>query len=137
MTVSTHHIASHRATLHTASSIMHSTGIRNFLDITSPPVCGVAELSPKLLHTPHRNKQGRAGRQAGRLDDVAMFDVMVHLLAQVDLVHVDLGDLGVLAVEDLGDLLERGAAGFDVEEVDEDEFEGDPALWWVQELAYV
>lgn len=45
----------------------------------------------------------------------------------LDLVQVDVGS-GVVAVEDLGDLLEGWAVGFDVEEVDEDEFEGVPEL---------
>ena len=46
------------------------------------------------------------------------------------LVEIDLRDFGVLAVEDLGDLLERRAAGLDVQEVHEHELEGDPALFF-------
>lgn len=46
----------------------------------------------------------------------------------LDLVHVQVRDLGVLAVEDLGEFLERWAAGLDVEEVDECEFDEDPDL---------
>lgn len=45
----------------------------------------------------------------------------------LDLVQVDVGS-GVVAVEDLGDLFEGWAVGFDIEEVDEDKFEGVPEL---------
>mgnify|MGYP001594387143 CR=1 FL=1 len=45
----------------------------------------------------------------------------------LDLVEIDVGG-GIVAVEDLGDLLEGWAVGFDVEEVDEDEFDGVPEL---------
>jgi hypothetical protein len=37
-------------------------------------------------------------------------------------------DLGVLAVEDFGQLFQRWTLGFDVEEVDEDELDKDPDL---------
>lgn len=46
----------------------------------------------------------------------------------LDLVEVQLRDGGVVAVDDLGELLEGGALGLDVHDVDEDELEGDPAL---------
>lgn len=46
----------------------------------------------------------------------------------LDLVEVELRDCGVVAVDDLGELLEGGALGLDVHDVDEDELEGDPAL---------
>lgn len=49
-----------------------------------------------------------------------------HLL--LDDVEIDAGDGGVLAVEDLGDLLERDAAGLDEEDDHEDDFEEEPAL---------
>lgn len=39
----------------------------------------------------------------------------------LDLVEVDVGSC-IVAVKDLGDLLEGWAVGFDVEEIDEDEF---------------
>lgn len=39
--------------------------------------------------------------------------------------HIDVRD-SVLAIEDLGDLLQRRALGLDVEEVDEDELDADP-----------
>lgn len=45
----------------------------------------------------------------------------------LDLVQVDVGG-GVVAVEDPGDLLEGGAVGLDVEEIDKGEFEGVPEL---------
>lgn len=45
----------------------------------------------------------------------------------LNLVDADVGHLAVL-VEDLGKLLEGGAAGLDVEEVDEDELAEDPDL---------
>lgn len=46
----------------------------------------------------------------------------------LDLVEVQLRDGGVVAVDDLGELLEGRALGLDVHDVDEDEFECDPAL---------
>jgi len=56
------------------------------------------------------------------------------LVGRVDAAHVGLDlrnirntRLGLVAVEDLGNLLERGTLGLDVEEVDDDELEGDPA----------
>lgn len=45
----------------------------------------------------------------------------------LDLVEVDMGGR-IVAVKDLADLLEGWAVGFDVEEVDEDEFAGVPKL---------
>jgi hypothetical protein len=50
----------------------------------------------------------------------------VHLL--LDLVDVDAGHVGVVAVDDLGELLEGRALGLDVHEVHKDELEEDPAL---------
>lgn len=46
----------------------------------------------------------------------------------LDLADVDVGNVGLVAVDDLGELLESGALGLDVHEVDEAEFEEDPAL---------
>lgn len=48
-----------------------------------------------------------------------MFNLLLHSL------HVYMRDR-ILAVEDLGDLLERRPARLDVEEVDEDELDEDP-----------
>ena len=39
-----------------------------------------------------------------------------------------MGDLGLVAVNDLGELLEGGALGLDVHKEDEAELEEDPAL---------
>jgi hypothetical protein len=41
---------------------------------------------------------------------------------------IDVGNLSVFTIEDLGDLLKGGATGLDVEDTDEDELEEDPAL---------
>jgi hypothetical protein len=56
----------------------------------------------------------------------------------LDLVHIQVGDLSVLAIEDLAELLESWASGLNVEEVDECEFDEDPdgvecdeAVLWV------
>ena len=46
----------------------------------------------------------------------------------LNLVDIHMGDRSVLAIDDLSKLLEGGAAGFDVEEVDEAKFDEDPAL---------
>lgn len=46
----------------------------------------------------------------------------------LNLGHVLGDDLGVVAVDDLGQLLEGGALCLDVLEVDEGELEADPAL---------
>jgi hypothetical protein len=44
----------------------------------------------------------------------------------LDLVHVQVGDLSILSIEDLGEFLESWASGLNVEEVDECEFDEDP-----------
>ena len=46
----------------------------------------------------------------------------------LDLVHVQVGDLCILSVEDLGEFLESWASGLDVEEVHECKFDEDPNL---------
>jgi hypothetical protein len=42
---------------------------------------------------------------------------------------IDVSNLSLVSVEDLGDFLEGWALGLDVEDSDEDEFEEDPHLW--------
>ena len=42
--------------------------------------------------------------------------------------NVDVSNLSVITIEDLGDLFKSGTTGLDVEDSDEDEFEKDPAL---------
>jgi hypothetical protein len=46
----------------------------------------------------------------------------------LDLVHVQVGDLSGLPIEDLGEFLKRWASGLNVEEVDECKFDEDPDL---------
>ena len=46
----------------------------------------------------------------------------------LDLVHVQVCDLSVLSVEDLGQFLKSWSSGLNVEEVDECEFDEDPDL---------
>jgi hypothetical protein len=46
----------------------------------------------------------------------------------LDGLEINVGNLGIVAVKDLGNLLERRATGLDVEDSDKDEFEEDPAL---------
>ena len=46
----------------------------------------------------------------------------------LDLVNVDVGNIGFVAVDDTGKLLEGRALGFDVHEEDEGELAGNPAL---------
>lgn len=53
--------------------------------------------------------------------------VNLHLL--LDLVNIDVGNIRLIAINDLGKLLERGALGLDVHEEDKDELGGDPALF--------
>ena len=60
-------------------------------------------------------------------------DVLVLLVTgghdgRLDLLKVDVSNLSLITIEDLGDLLESGAASLDVEYGDEDKFEEDPAL---------
>jgi hypothetical protein len=43
--------------------------------------------------------------------------------------EIDAGNLSVVTVENLGNLLEGRATSLDVEDRHEDEFEEDPALW--------
>jgi len=42
--------------------------------------------------------------------------------------NVDVSNLSLITIEDLGDLLKSGTTGLDVEDSDEDELEEDPAL---------
>lgn len=63
--------------------------------------------------------------KATRLGDLLRL-LDVHLL--LDLVDVDAGHVGVVAVDDFGELLEGRALGLDVHEVHKDELEEDPAL---------
>ena len=44
------------------------------------------------------------------------------------MLNVDVSDLSLITIEDLGDLLKSGTTGLDVEDSDEDELEEDPAL---------
>jgi hypothetical protein len=44
------------------------------------------------------------------------------------MLNIDVSDLSLITIEDLGDLLKSGTTGLDVEDGDEDEFEEDPAL---------
>ena len=46
----------------------------------------------------------------------------------LNLVKVDVGNLSLLAIEDLSNLLESWTTSLNVEDSDEDEFEEDPAL---------
>ena len=64
------------------------------------------------------HSDGGLGRDVGNIIDVLQVLAIVDLL--LDLAEVDVRD-GVVAVEDTGDVLEGGAFGLDVEEVDEDE----------------
>lgn len=64
-----------------------------------------------------------------RLDvNIALLLVARSEAILANLVDVHNGNLGLVAVEDLGNLLESGTLGLDVEENDEDEFEEDPDL---------
>lgn len=54
--------------------------------------------------------------------------LLVDLGLLLDLVDVDLANGSILAIDELGQLLESGALGLDVHEVDEGELEEDPAL---------
>lgn len=92
---------------------------------------------PLHLHLKQKNDQTTTHAQAQRnlssplerrslhLDNIILMVLLRDLL--LDLVEVDMGGC-VVAVEDLADLLEGWAIGFDVEEVDEDKFAGVPKL---------
>ena len=70
--------------------------------------------------------------KSNALDVLLLVDVRLLL----DLVDVDVRNLGGVAVDDLGELLEGGAARLDVHEVDKGKLEGDPALQsrWLDQL---
>lgn len=55
--------------------------------------------------------------------------IQVHVGLLLDLLEVQDGGGGVGAVDDLGELLEGGAAGLDVLPEDEGELESDPELF--------
>jgi hypothetical protein len=69
---------------------------------------------------------------ANLVTNVLDLDVVVLLVAggQIGLnsLDIDVSNLSLLTVEDLGDLLEGRSLGLDVEDADEDELEGNPAL---------
>jgi hypothetical protein len=46
----------------------------------------------------------------------------------LDSLEINVGNLGLVTIEDLGNLLKGRAAGLDVEDTDKDEFEEDPTL---------
>jgi hypothetical protein len=46
----------------------------------------------------------------------------------LDSFEINVSNLSVFTIEDLGDLLKSRAAGLDIKDADEDEFEEDPAL---------
>lgn len=48
--------------------------------------------------------------------------------------EVDIGNVGIITIEDSGDLLKSGTLGFDVEEEDEDELDSDPDLLFISIL---
>lgn len=56
------------------------------------------------------------------------FIVVPSVKLLLNLVQIDMSDLGVLAVKNLGQLFQGRALGFDVEEVDEEELDEDPDL---------
>ena len=55
-----------------------------------------------------------------------LITTVVNVNVFLDFIHVQMCDFGILAIEDLGEFLERGATSFDIEEVDEEEFKEDP-----------
>jgi hypothetical protein len=54
--------------------------------------------------------------------------LLVDLSLLLDLVDIDVANLGLITIDDLGELLEGGALGLNIHEVDEGEFEENPAL---------
>ena len=74
--------------------------------------------------TPQERKHANILRPVRLVDLLRLPDV--HLL--LDLVDVDAGNVGVVAVDNLGKLLEGRAFGLDVHEVHKDELDKDPAL---------
>lgn len=79
-----------------------------------------------VLYVNSISLNGRLGRVHVLLEDLLLVDMGVDVL--LDLVEVEVGDDGLVAVEYLGDLLEGRALGLDVEEVDEDELDKVPEL---------
>ena len=57
---------------------------------------------------------------------VIMNVLNISLLLSV--LKVNVGDVGIITIEDSGDLFKSGTLGFDVEEEDEDELDSDPDL---------
>lgn len=77
------------------------------------------------------------GRQSRRLCMCRLVGFLLGDLGLLlDLADVDVGNVGLVAVDDTGELLEGGSLGLDVHEVDEAEFEEDPALL-AKELVFV
>ena len=48
--------------------------------------------------------------------------------------EMDIGNVGIITIEDSGDLFKSGTLGFDVEEEDEDELDSDPDLLFISIL---
>lgn len=73
--------------------------------------------------------KGRESLDSGLVDDSSALlvnGVMLSVEILLNLMEVQVRNLSTLTVEDLGEFLERGAAGLDVEEVDEEELEKVP-----------
>ena len=85
---------------------------------------GHANTHTLKTNSPTRKKHYRKSSKSTRLGDLLLGELSLLL----DLADVDVADLGLVAVDDLGQLLESGALGLDVHEEDEDELEEDPAL---------
>jgi hypothetical protein len=67
------------------------------------------------------------------VSDMLDLDVAVLLEARghnigLNSLEIDVGNLSLITVEDLSDLLEGGTLGLNVEDSDEDKLEEDPAL---------
>lgn len=75
------------------------------------------------------NQTNRLDARSLNTGDVLLVKVVKVILVDflLDLSHGDVGN-SLVTVEDTGDLLESGSLGLRVDEVDEDEFDADPAL---------
>ena len=81
----------------------------------------------------HRHMQHQSVSDLRRPADLLDANVLVLLKTGghdgvLNLLKVNVSNLSLVAIKDLGNLLEGGAASLNIEDGDEDEFEEDPAL---------
>jgi len=87
---------------------------------------GISSGLPKIVIIPSLfNLDGRRVRLRSSL----LVQWILSLYFLLNLLKVQMSNLGFLSVENLGQFLKSRASGFHIHEVDKEEFDKDPDLW--------